>query len=126
MQRSDIYKCELCGNVSELVGVGGGKLNCCGQPMQLLPEQTADATTEKHVPILKDDSINITVIVGSTAHPMTEEHYIEWIEVINGDYVNRKYLEPGDAPEAEFYVHKQPGLILRSYCNLHGLWKNEI
>jgi superoxide reductase len=93
--------------------------------MALMQEKTADSKTEKHVPIFGEAQNGVKVIVGSTAHPMTPEHYIEWIEVINGDYVNRKRLKPGEAPEAEFYVTKQEGLVLRSYCNIHGLWKGE-
>lgn len=123
-KRLEVYKCELCGNVVEVNGVGGGTLSCCGQEMGLLEEKTADSATEKHVPLIEAGSEGVKIVVGSTAHPMTEEHYIEWIEVINGSYVNRKHLKPGDRPEVEFYVPKNDNLIVRSYCNLHGLWKN--
>jgi len=122
----EIYKCSRCGNVVEVTNGNAGTLNCCGAPMDLMEEKTADSSTEKHVPIVAAAGSGIKVVVGSTAHPMTEEHYIEWIEVINGDYVNRKYLKPGDKPEAEFYVPEKEGLILRSYCNLHGLWVNKL
>ena len=122
-KREQIYKCNVCGNIVEFVHPAAGEVTCCGESMVLMDEKTADFKTEKHVPILSESGSGVKIVVGSTAHPMTEEHYIEWIEVINGDYVNRKYLKPGDAPEAEFYVPKQPGLIVRSYCNIHGLWK---
>lgn len=123
-KKLEVYKCEVCGNVVEVNGVGGGTLSCCNQKMALLEEKTADSAVEKHVPLVEDGSEGVKIVVGSTAHPMTEEHYIEWIEVVNGDYVNRKYLKPGDKPEAEFYVPNKGGLLVRSYCNLHGLWKN--
>jgi len=120
-----IYKCEICGNIVETVHEGGGDMVCCGKQMTLQEEKTADFKNEKHVPIYGDSTDGIKVVVGSTPHPMTPEHYIEWIEVINGDYVNRKHLKPGDKPEADFYVKKQPGIILREYCNVYGLWKGE-
>ena len=121
--REQIFKCSLCGNVVEMVHGAEGQLVCCGQDMELMEEKTADFKTEKHVPIISEDGTCSKVVVGSIPHPMTDEHHIEWIEVLVGDYVNRKYLKPGDDPEAYFYVHKQPGAIVRSYCNLHGLWK---
>jgi len=121
--RNEIYVCEKCGQVVEVVAGAFPTVHCCGIPMELYKEQTADVTTEKHVPIVESTDQGIKVTVGSTLHPMTEDHYIEWIEVINGDYVNRKHLKPGDAPVAEFYVPMQEGLIVREYCNKHGLWK---
>ncbi len=124
-KRMQIYKCEKCGNVVEMMHAAAGELVCCNEPMKLLEEKTADFKNEKHVPIFGEAKEGVKVIVGSTPHPMAEDHYIEWIEVINGDYVNRKYLKPGDKPEAEFYVSKKPGLIIREYCNKHGLWKGE-
>ncbi|MDA3863784.1 MAG: desulfoferrodoxin [Deltaproteobacteria bacterium] len=124
-KKMEVYKCEKCGNIVEMTHGGIGQLVCCDQKMTKMEEQTADYKTEKHVPIFGDSEKGVKVVVGSTAHPMTEEHYIEWIEVINGNYVNRKYLKPGDKPEAQFYVPKQNSLILRDYCNVHGLWKNE-
>ncbi|HJO94767.1 MAG TPA: desulfoferrodoxin [Victivallales bacterium] len=119
-----VYKCEKCGNIVEIINGSTGTLRCCKEEMTLCKEQTADYKTEKHVPILEDNGTTIKVIVGSTPHPMEENHYIEWIEVVNGDYINRQYLKPGYKPEAVFYLHKQPGLEIRSYCNVHGLWKN--
>ncbi len=123
MKRNDIYKCKKDGVVFEILS----NVNIDipeDASIENFNEQTADSATEKHVPILTETEQGIKVTVGSTIHPMTEEHFIEWIEVINGDYVNRKYLNPGDAPEAEFYVKKQDGLIVRQFCNVHGLWKN--
>lgn len=123
MERLFVYKCEVCGNIVELMHVGGGDLVCCGQPMKLQEEKTADSATEKHVPVIEAIDEGIRVTVGSTEHPMTEEHYIQWIEVLNGSYVNRKYLKPGDKPMAEFYVKFSDDLVAREYCNIHGHWK---
>lgn len=122
---NDVFKCELCGNIVEMLHVGGGELVCCGKPMQKLEEKSTDASTEKHVPIIEDIDGGTRVYVGSTEHPMTDEHYIQWIELINGGYVNRKYLKPGDKPEALFYVKKSDSLVAREYCNVHGLWKDK-
>ena len=122
MKRNEIYRCEN-GLTVEILGDTGCKPECCGKPLEFMEEKTADAATEKHVPVLEGTEGGIKIKVGSVEHPMTDDHYIMWIEVINGDYVNRKYLKPGDTPCAEFYVPEQPGLVLRAYCNLHGLWK---
>jgi superoxide reductase len=122
-KREEIFKCNVCGNIIEFVHPGPGQLTCCEQAMVLMDEKTDDFKTEKHVPVLSEEQNGIKITVGSTLHPMTEDHHIEWIEIINKDYVNRKYLKPGDAPEAVFYVPNQDSLIIREYCNIHGLWK---
>jgi len=122
--RLQVFKCEDKPFAVEVTTGGDcADLSCCGKPMKALEEKTADSKTEKHVPILQPTANGVKVVVGSVPHPMVEDHFIEWIEVINGPYVNRKYLKPGEAPEAEFYVKAQPGLIVREYCNKHGLWK---
>lgn len=122
-----VYTCAICHAVIEsLADCSCGdscSFICCGQKMKECPANTVDASREKHVPVASAGAAGIKVSVGSVAHPMTAEHNIMWIEVVNGSYSNRKYLKPGDAPEAEFYVPKAPGLILRAYCNLHGLWQ---
>ena len=119
MERLDVFKCDKCGNIVEVMHVGGGPLSCCGQPMRQLKENSTDAAQEKHVPV-RDGN---TVKVGSAAHPMAEDHYIEWVEVIDGERVCRKFLKPGEAPEAELCIND--GAKLREYCNKHGLWKAE-
>lgn len=124
--RNEIYFCEMCGNLIEAVGDGTGDLVCCGESMVLKEAKTADSTVEKHVPVVESKGGGSLVKVGSVPHPMEEKHYICWIEIINGDYVNRKYLNPGEAPEAEFYVQSKPGMVIREYCNVHGLWENKI
>ncbi len=121
-QKLQVFKCMHCGLVVEVLG-GGAVPSCCGEAMRELKENTSDGAAEKHVPVVEQQGDGILVKVGSVAHPMEPDHYIEWIEVINGAYVNRYHLKPGDLPQAAFYVPLQPGLIVREYCNKHGLWK---
>jgi len=117
-----VYKCSVCGNMVEVIHAGGGTLVCCGQPMNLLTENTTDAAEEKHVPVIEKVDGGIKVTVGAVAHPMEDAHYIEWIEMIAGDTACRKLLNPGDAPEAIFLVEDEQ-ITARAFCNLHGLWK---
>ncbi len=121
-ERLQVFKCQLCGHIIEVMHGGGGTLVCCNQPMTLLAENTTDAATEKHVPVVEKVEGGFKVSVGSVAHPMEEKHYIEWIELIAGDQVYRRYLNPGEAPEAFFAVEADTASA-REYCNLHGLWK---
>jgi len=121
-EKMGIYKCNICGNIVEVVHAGGGDLVCCGAPMVLMTENTVDAAKEKHVPVITKVDGGYKVNVGSVAHPMEEKHYIEWIELIAGDTCYRQFLNPGDAPEAFFPV-KADKVEAREYCNLHGLWK---
>ncbi|MFH1386761.1 MAG: desulfoferrodoxin [bacterium] len=120
---NEVYKCGVCGNMVEVVHVGGGELVCCGQPMKLLVANSVDAAKEKHVPVVEKSSKGVLVKIGSIPHPMEEKHYIEWIEVLAGGKVYRQYLKPGDKPEAEFAVSIE-GAVARAYCNLHGLWRS--
>jgi superoxide reductase len=117
-----IYKCSVCGNQVEVIAVGGGTLVCCNKPMDLQAENTTDAAQEKHVPVVEPVDGGIRVKVGSVAHPMEKEHWIEWIEAIADGRSCRRFLNPGDPPEAVFPVEGQ-GITVRAYCNLHGLWK---
>jgi superoxide reductase len=121
--QKQIYKCNICGNIVEVLHSGVGQLVCCGQPMELLKEKTKDAGKEKHVPVIEKTENGIIVKVGSTPHPMEEKHYIEWIEVIADGVIYRRFLKPGDKPEAEFEI-KAEKVEARDYCNLHGLWKS--
>lgn len=130
-QKNQIYKCEICGNIVEVLHAGAGELVCCGQPMNLMEEKTKDEGKEKHVPVIEKISDcdcecgcdnDVLIKVGSIPHPMEEKHYIEWIEVVTDDNKKeRKFLNPNDKPEAEFCVS---GKIVeaRIYCNVHGLW----
>ncbi|MBU0577948.1 desulfoferrodoxin [Patescibacteria group bacterium] len=122
-QLNQIYKCNVCGNIVEMVHAGAGELVCCGQPMQLMKENTVDAAQEKHVPVIEKTDTGIKVKVGDVPHPMEQEHYIEWIEVLADGMSYKKFLNPGDAPEAEFNVTSD-SVTAREYCNLHGLWKS--
>jgi superoxide reductase len=122
MEINSVYRCTHCGLVVEVTAPGATPV-CCGEKMTLCNENSTDAAKEKHVPVLEPAPQGCVVKVGSVDHPMTEEHYIQWIEIINGPYVNRCFLKPGDAPRAEFYVPAGDKLIVRAYCNLHGLWK---
>lgn len=120
-----VYKCELCGNIVEVLHQAGGVLVCCGQPMELKTENTTDGAAEKHVPVIEKTADGYLVKVGSVAHPMEDKHYIEWIELITGGKAYRKFLKPGEAPEATFCIEVKDGdaMFAREYCNLHGLWK---
>jgi len=123
-ERFQIYKCGVCGNMVEVLHTGVGTLTCCNQPMTLRRENTTDAATEKHVPVVERSNDTTAVTVGSVPHPMQEDHYIEWVELIVDDRVLRTYLEPGDSPAAVFNVSGE-GVIAREYCNLHGLWRKD-
>lgn len=120
---NQIYKCNVCGNIVELVHAGVGELVCCGQPMELQKENTVDAAEEKHVPVIEKTDTGVKVKIGPDPHPMEQEHYIEWVEIIANGQVYRKFLKPGDEPEAEFNI-KAGKTAAREYCNLHGLWKS--
>ncbi len=125
VSEKDVFKCDVCGNVVEVVFAGGGELVCCGKPMRLLPELTHDAGEEKHVPVVEETDSGVLVKVGSVAHPMEEKHFITFIEVITKSGASyRKYLTPSDKPEASFVVSKDEILAVREYCTLHGLWKS--
>jgi len=119
-----VYKCDVCGNMVEVVNTGAGALVCCNQPMALLTENTTDAATEKHVPVIEAINGGFKVVVGEVAHPMEEAHLINWIELIADGKVYREHLVPGAAPEAVFKLDAT-SVVAREYCNLHGLWRAE-
>ena len=121
-ERLEVYKCELCGNIVEVLHGGGGELVCCGQPMTLLVENTVDAAREKHVPVVEKTADSVSVKVGSVPHPMEENHFIEWVEIIADGKAYRQFLNPGESPEASFSVSADQ-VTAREYCNLHGHWK---
>jgi superoxide reductase len=121
----EVYKCELCGNIVEVVHAGTGDLVCCGEDMKLLTENTVDAAKEKHVPVIEVANDRVKVTIGSVAHPMEEKHYIEWIELIADGKAYRQFLKPGDAPTATFNVTAAK-LTARELCNLHGLWSAQV
>jgi len=121
-QRLEVYKCDVCGNIVEVLDGGEGELVCCGQPMQLQEANTVDAAKEKHVPAIDRVPGGYRVRVGSVAHPMEQEHYIEWIQVVADSKTYRQWLKPGEAPEAVFMVDAEK-VTACEYCNKHGLWK---
>ncbi len=124
----DVFKCEECGNVVKVLNFGGGTLVCCGQDMVKMDEKTADSTTEKHVPLIEKVEGGFNVTVGSTLHPMLENHWIQWIELIVDGKRLLQELKPGDEPKAQFcYSCGDPETVTaREYCNLHGLWRGEL
>ena len=121
----EVYKCMVCGNIVEVLHGGAGELVCCGEPMERLDEKTADAATEKHVPVIERIGSGVKVKVGSVEHPMEDKHYIKFIEILLKDRVMRKELKPGQAPEAECYTTKSDVIEVREFCTVHGLWKNK-
>ena len=125
-EKLQVYKCMVCGNIVEVLHPGAGKLVCCGQNMNLFTENTEDASHEKHVPMVKREDGKVIVKVGSTPHPMEDKHYIEWVELITGGKVYRRLLVPGDIPEVIFDCEEDKHMVIREYCNIHGLWKTEI
>ena len=123
-EKLEVYKCSACGNIVEVVHAGSGQLVCCGSPMKRLAEQTADAATEKHVPVIEKIDGGYKVKVGTVPHPMLDEHYIEWIELLADGKAYRQFLAPGGEPEAVFAVDADL-VTAREFCNVHGLWKGE-
>jgi superoxide reductase len=121
-ERLQVYKCKACGNIVEVLNGGAGTLTCCGASMELLEEKTADAATEKHVPVIEKIDGGYKIKVGSVPHPMTEEHLIEWIELLADGKAYRQFLQAGAEPEAIFLVEGNT-VSAREYCNIHGLWK---
>ncbi len=121
-EKLQIYKCNACGNIVEVLHGGAGELVCCEAPMELLDEKTADAATEKHVPVIEKIDGGYKVKVGSVPHPMTEEHLIEWIELLADGKAYRQFLRAGAAPEAKFHIEGN-SVSAREHCNVHGLWK---
>lgn len=123
-QQKQVYRCNVCGNIIEVMHPSGGTLSCCGQPMELLIENSKDAATEKHVPVIEKIDGGYKVKVGAVEHPMLPEHYIEWIELVTKNGILRKYLKPGEKPEAVFMTDCTE-VYAREYCNVHGHWKSK-
>lgn len=118
----EIYRCNICGNIVEVINVGGGQLVCCGKPMKKLIANTVDADTEKHMPIIEKTNNGFLIKIGSAPHPMQKEHYIQWISLIADNKSYRKFLKPNDKPEAEFCLIADK-VNAHAYCNIHGLWE---
>jgi len=123
--KNQIFKCNICGNIVEAVHTGNGELVCCGEPMHEVTENTQEeVATEKHIPVVEKNGEIITVTVGSVKHPMDEEHHIEWVELISGPIVHRRYLNPGEKPKVTFILRAEE-FTIRAHCNIHGLWSTE-
>ncbi len=118
------FRCEICGNMVGLIKNGGGHLSCCGKHMTKLEPNTTEAAHEKHIPVAIRKDGKIYVEVGSVVHPMTEQHYIEWIAVVTDNGTERISLSPNDEPKAVFSDKENAQIF--AYCNLHGLWKTDI
>ena len=123
IERMYVYKCNICGSIVEVLHAGAGELVCCGQSMELLEEKTEEQGQEKHLPVIEKTDSGIRVKVGSVPHPMEKNHFIEWIELTADGKAYRKFLRPGEKPQAEFCV-KAASVSARAYCNVHGLWKS--
>ena len=123
-QLNQIYRCNICGNIVEIIHIGAGQLVCCGEPMELLEEKIIEEGKEKHVPVIEKRGSELIIRVGKIPHPMEENHYIEWIEVLCDKGCFKKILKPGDKPEALFNIDCD-NYIVRIYCNIHGLWKSK-
>lgn len=122
--RCEVYKCNICGNIVEVMDGGAGDLVCCGQAMKYMKEGLSDGALEKHVPVIEKNGNTYTVKVGSVPHPMQDDHWIQWVELVADDISYTKFLKPGEAPEARFTVDAK-NVFAREYCNLHGHWKAE-
>lgn len=131
-KKYDVCKCEKCGNVLMVLDPGTCDAVCCGDTMSILPEQSADSSTEKHVPVIEKTKNGFLVTVGSTLHPMMDNHWIQWIELVVDGNRMLKELKPGDEPKAEFCCcadccpEEPKSVVAREYCNVHGLWKGEL
>jgi len=125
-KQKQIYKCNICSNIVEVLHAGAGELVCCGQPMELLEEKTEDIGQEKHVPVIEKAANGVKIKVGSIPHPMEESHWIEWIELIVNNKTYRQFLKAGQVPEAEFEIKVDDikAVQAKEYCNLHGLWRS--
>jgi superoxide reductase len=125
-QINQIYKCNVCGKIIEILNPGNPETECCGQAMELLEAKAKEAEgKEKHVPVIEKTESGYKIKVGSVPHPMLAEHYIQWIEILADGVSYKTFLQPGESPEAEFCV-KAEKITARIYCNVHGLWQNEI
>lgn len=127
MGNQKFYKCNICGNIVGMIKSMGPKVVCCNQEMELLVANKTDGALEKHVPIVKQNGNVVSVVVGEVEHPMTSEHYIEWIYLETTQGGKRKALEPNSKPSAEFTLSEGEEIVaVYSYCNLHGLWEATI
>jgi len=126
MKEQKFFICKHCGNLVGMILESGVPIICCGEPMIELKANTVDASKEKHVPVVKVDGKTVKVDVGAVPHPMTEQHYIQWVYLQTDAGGQRKSLNPGAEPSVEFALGNEKPLVVFEYCNLHGLWKTEL
>ena len=126
MCASKFYICEHCGNIIGMVHDSGVPVVCCGQKMTRLEPGTVEASHEKHIPVVSVEDGKVKVNIGSVPHPMTDEHYIQWVYLQTDRGGQRKCLFPGDAPELSFALAEEKPVAVYAYCNLHGLWVAEL
>ncbi len=124
--KTKFYICRRCGNLVEMVKESGVAMVCCGQKMEELVPNTVEASGEKHLPVVTVSDGVARVSVGSVAHPMAEEHFIEWVCLETENGIQRKELRPNEKPEATFAVGGEKVVAAYAYCNLHGLWKTTL
>ena len=120
------YKCNHCGNIIGVIHNAGVPMMCCGEKMAELVPGTVEASVEKHLPVVTVDGDTVKVVIGEVEHPMTEEHFIQWVYLQTDRGGQRKCLKAGDAPEVKFALCDEKPVAVYAYCNLHGLWKTEI
>ncbi len=123
---SRFYVCKHCGNLIGMIHSAGVPIKCCGENMAELVPNTTDAAQEKHVPVATVSGNTVSVSVGSTEHPMTEDHSIEWVYLQTEKGGQRKAFAAGDAPKATFLLDGDKPVAVYAYCNLHGLWKADL
>ncbi len=126
MKDLKFFICKHCGNLIEMISPSGVSVVCCGEPMTELKPNTVEASVEKHLPVVKVEGDTVRAEIGSAPHPMTEQHYIQWISLLTDAGTQRKWLKPGDEPKAEFALSGEKAVAVYGYCNLHGLWKTEL
>lgn len=126
-EKLEMYRCDVCGNLVQVLISGEGELVCCGKPMVLInPNTSEDASLEKHVPVfIKDAEGRLEIQVGSVPHPMEDKHYIMFIETISGDknHVALEYLHPEQEPKMRLEMQEPEKAI--AFCNIHGLWEGK-
>ncbi len=124
-EKDQIYRCNQCGNIVEVVHLGTGKLVCCNNQMELLKPQK-DVGPEKHIPLIQEHETSYKISIGKIPHPMEDNHCIEWVELITPQKIYRKFFQPGDKPVAEFQIVDKPEKVkARQYCSIHGIWVSE-
>lgn len=123
-EEKQVYRCNICGNMVEVLHLGTGKLVCCGNRMQLLEEKREGLGPQKHIPVIEQIDNGVKIKIGETEHPMEENHCVEWVELVTDDAVYRKVFKPGEKPEAEFNIDLADinSVSAREYCSIHGLW----